>query len=93
MRYRAKAWLGLVAYVVAVEVIAPPGELLSEAFDDWLTTRAGRVACTAITVSVAGHLLNVIPPRFDWIHQLSNISSPRKSRPVDGQIPQIDWQT
>lgn len=92
MRYRTKAWLGLVVYIVAVEKKAPPGELLSQAFDDWLTGRVTAVLATAVTVSVGGHLLNVIPPRYDWIHQLHRLSEPKRY-PVDGPNTEIDWHT
>lgn len=93
MRYRAKAWVGLGVYVVVVEAKAPPGELLSQAFDDWLTGGVTAVLATAATLSVAGHLLNVIPPRYDWIHHLHHLSELLKSYPVDGRYTEIDWDT
>jgi hypothetical protein len=75
MRYRTKAWLGLVGYTVTVEILAPPGELLSEAFDDWLTKPATKVAAVAVVAATAGHLLNAIPPKYDIYHQVGRIAS------------------
>jgi len=93
MRFRTKAWLGLVAYVVAVEVAAPENELLSDAYDDWLLKDHSALIATAVTLTVAGHLLNAIPERYDWIHQLGLLLTRGNSHPVDGQITEIGWDT
>jgi hypothetical protein len=65
MRYSTKAWLGLGAYVVATEVCAPDGELLSQAVDRWLEKRPGRTVSAVTIVATALHLLNLLPERYD----------------------------
>lgn len=73
MRYGNKAWIGLGVYLIVVELLAPPGETLSEAMDEWLKRHPGK-ALSHITVAVtAGHLLNLIPPRYDPIHQVFSL--------------------
>ena len=63
MRYSTKAWLGLGAYVVATEVCAPEGELLSEAVDRWL--KAARTVSALAISGTALHLLNLLPEKYD----------------------------
>ena len=65
MRYSTKAWLGLGAYVVATEVCAPEGELLSQAVDRWLENRPARSVSVLTIVGTALHLLNLLPERYD----------------------------
>lgn len=69
MRYRPAdvAWIALAAGIVAYEVAAPPGELLSEGVDRYLTRRPW--VTRAVVGVVAAHLLNLIPNRVDPIHQ------------------------
>lgn len=56
-------WLALVAGVIAYELKADDGELLSEAVDRYLVRRP--VLTTAIIVMTAAHLANAIPERLD----------------------------
>lgn len=56
-------WLGLAAGVVAYELAADDGELLSEAVDRYLTHRP--VLTTTIIAVTAAHLANAIPERYD----------------------------
>jgi hypothetical protein len=65
MRYSTKAWIGLGAYVVATEVCAPDGELLSQAVDRWLDKHPGRTVAALTIVGTALHLLNLFPERYD----------------------------
>ena len=62
----AKAWLWLAGGVVAYEVAAQPGQLLSEQVDRWLVTHP--ILTRAVIVVVAAHLANLIPPRCDPLH-------------------------
>lgn len=73
MRYRAKAVLGLVGYIAAVEVFAPPGELISEAFDDWLKRNPSKAVAIAAVLATGGHLLNVIPERYDAYYYFGRV--------------------
>ena len=76
MRHGDRGWVIVAAVVVAVEVTAGEGELLSEAVDRYLT---GRPWLTRSVVTVlALHLINLLPPRVDPIHQLVYLIS----RPV-----------
>ena len=53
-------WLGLAAGVVAYELAADDGELLSEAVDRYLTHRP--VLTTTVIAVTAAHLANLIRP-------------------------------
>jgi hypothetical protein len=65
MRYSTKAWLGLGAYVVATEVCAPQGELLSEAVDRWLEKHPARTVSALAITGTTLHLLNLLPEKYD----------------------------
>jgi hypothetical protein len=69
MRYGNKAWIGLAVYLAIVEILAPPGETLSEAMDEWLQSHLGKaLSYTAVGVTAA-HLVNLLPQQFDPIHR------------------------
>ncbi|AYQ98523.1 hypothetical protein SEA_REPTAR3000_37 [Mycobacterium phage Reptar3000] len=78
MRPADRAWLALVAGVVAYEVFAPRGELLSEGMDRYLAGRWAWPTRAAVVVTAA-HLLNVLPDRIDPIHRLGALVVPRRS--------------
>ncbi|WNM68977.1 hypothetical protein SEA_TRIBLETROUBLE_36 [Mycobacterium Phage TribleTrouble] len=69
MRCSDKAWLALGAGVVAYEITCPPGELLSEGVDRYLTRR--KWTTHAVVVGLALHLLNLLPDRLDPLNQLA----------------------
>ncbi|QFG11457.1 hypothetical protein I5G87_gp33 [Mycobacterium phage Ekdilam] len=69
MRCADRAWLALGAGVVAYEVAAPRGELLSEGVDRYLTRR--KWTTRVVVVGLAAHLLNLIPQRFDPLTRLA----------------------
>ncbi|ASR85537.1 hypothetical protein I5G80_gp036 [Mycobacterium phage Krueger] len=75
MRCADKAWLALAAGVVAYEVSAPRGELLSEGVDRYLTRR--KWTTHAVVVGLALHLLNLIPERIDPLTQLAHATRGR----------------
>lgn len=63
------AWTALAAGVIAYELRAPHGELLSEAVDRY---RARRPLVThAAVIYVAGHLVRVWPARVDPLTRLA----------------------
>ena len=63
------AWMCLAVCVVAYELCAPPGELLSEACDDY--RRRHPVVTDAIIVYIAAHLLRRWPRSIDPLHHLA----------------------
>jgi len=64
-----RAWLFLSGGVVAYEVLALDGELMSEAVDRYLETRPWLTR--AVILTVAAHLLNLLPQRLDPLAQLA----------------------
>ena len=66
-----RAWAGLAAGVVAYEIACPKGELMSEGVDRALENH--RALTTLAIGTVALHLLNVLPERYDPIHRLANL--------------------
>lgn len=70
MRYATKAWIGLAAYLTIVEALAPDGETLSEAVDDWIEQHPGKAAWWVLVGAFSAHLLNLIPQRYDPVHKL-----------------------
>lgn len=73
LRQSEKAWAGLVAGVLAYEVLCSDGEFLTDQTDRWRKTVAGKIAVHALAWTVAGHLTRTIPPQYDWIHRLSDL--------------------
>lgn len=65
-------WAVLLAAVIAWEVLAPPGQLLSEGVDRALQ-RQSALTRAAITVT-ALHLANLLPRRVDPFTHLLNLS-------------------
>ncbi|MBB3039809.1 DUF7427 family protein [Hoyosella altamirensis] len=57
------AWRALIAGIVAYEIVAPPGELLTDGMDRWRT--AHPVLAVISVWLVAAHLLRVVPPAAD----------------------------
>jgi hypothetical protein len=72
------AWVTMALGIVAYELIAPEGQLLSEAVDRFLVKHP--VVTRVVVISVAAHLLNVLPNRVDPIHQIATISRERSSQ-------------
>ncbi|MFA4083697.1 hypothetical protein ONA92_18535 [Mycobacteroides salmoniphilum] len=66
-----RAWLALAAGVVAYEVAAPRGELLSEGVDRYLARKPWLTRL--VVVGIGAHLLNLIPAQVDPLHQLSRL--------------------
>lgn len=65
----ARAWSALAAAVIAYEVLAPEGQLLSEGVDRALIKYP---TITRIGIAlVACHLVNVIPERYDPLHLIA----------------------
>lgn len=77
MRTSSKAWAVLAAGVTAYEVLAPHGELLSEAVDRALERPIGKYAAIGAVAIVGCHLLNIFEhfhtESLDPIHQLGRL--------------------
>lgn len=71
MRAGDSAWLVLAAGVIAYELAAPAGELLSESADRART--AHRILIPTCVVYVAGHLLRVWPRQCDPLTRLAGL--------------------
>lgn len=69
MRTSDRAWIILASAIVTYEIVAQPDELMSEAVDRYLDTRPWLTRL--IVAIVAAHLLNLIPSRFDPLHQIA----------------------
>ena len=69
MRFATKGWIAVGLTVAAVEILAPKNELLSEGVDRALEHKIGRILVPLAVIQTAAHLLNVIPSRYDLIHQ------------------------
>lgn len=72
LRQADKAWLGITAGVSVYELFCKREELLSEGYDRYIDkhpviTRVG-------TLAVAAHLCNLIPNKYDPIHQASLVA-------------------
>lgn len=63
-----RAWIVLGVGVAAWELLCPPDELLSEAADRYMLSHPWLTRAVAFTL--AAHCCNVMPDRFDPIHQL-----------------------
>lgn len=71
MRCADRAWLALAAGVLAYEAAAPRGELLSQGVDRY---RQRRPVTTTLAVGyIAGHLLRIVPARFDPLTRLAEV--------------------
>lgn len=63
------AWVALAAGVVAYELSAPRGELLSEGVDRYLESRP--LLTRAVVAVTAAHLLNLLPQRVDPFYRVA----------------------
>jgi hypothetical protein len=66
------AWIVLSIGVAVFELLAPEGQLMSESVDRALEEHP--VITTVAIGAVALHLLNVLPPRIDPLHQVTNLA-------------------
>lgn len=63
LQYADKGWLTVLGVVVAVEVAAPPGQLLSQGAARY---KQYRPVTTALVIGgLAAHLYGIIPKRYD----------------------------
>lgn len=63
-------WIGLTAYVVAFDVLAP--ETLSSAMDRYLEDDKTKYIAWAVGGVVTAHLFNLIPPEYDILQKTSD---------------------
>ena len=80
MRHGDRGWLIVAAVVVAIEVTAGDGELLSEAVDRYLANHPWLTR--SIVASFALHLANVLPDRYDPLHMA--FATKRRLTPLKG---------
>lgn len=64
-----RAWAGIGAAVLAYELLAPEGQLLSEGVDRALERHP--ILVRAAIGATALHLLNLLPEKIDPFHQLT----------------------
>ena len=72
------AWALLGAGIIAYEIAAPEGQLLSEAVDRFLVSHP--VTTRVVIIGLAAHLLNAIAPEYDPLHHTAILI--RKGRVV-----------
>lgn len=72
------AWVAMTLGIVAYELCAPDGQLLSEAVDRFLVSHP--ILTRVVVISVAAHLLNVLPNEVDPIHRIATLSRVRSSQ-------------
>jgi len=65
------AWLVLAIGVAAYDALAPEGQLMSEAVDRYLEARP--CVTRAVVVTVAAHLLNLLPQKLDPLARLASL--------------------
>lgn len=68
MRPSDRAWIALTTGVVAYDVLAPPGQTLSEGADRYMLSHPWTTR--AVAFAVAAHCCNVLPGRCDPVHLL-----------------------
>lgn len=66
-----RGWLALAGVVVVIDATARPGETLSEQFDRWLVSHPKLTVYG--TLLVTAHLLNILPPAVDPVHQVASL--------------------
>lgn len=59
--------------VLAIEAVAKKGEMISDGVDHLRDTKIGKYVVPFVVLSTAGHLLGMIPEKYDWIHRLSDL--------------------
>lgn len=69
MRHGDYAWLALAATILAYEMAAPRGELLSEACDRYRHKHP--IVTLGVIAYLAAHLARLIPSRIDPLHRLA----------------------
>ena len=67
------AWGALIGGVALYDYLAPDGETLSEGVDRALEHKTGRFLAVGAIAITASHLLNILPQKYDPIHNLPKI--------------------
>lgn len=79
LRPADKAWIALGIYVLAYDVLASPGQTLSEGADRYMLSHPW--VTRGVALAVAGHVCNLVNPEFDPIHLLfSGVRAWKKAR-------------
>lgn len=64
---------GIGAGVIAYDMLCPEGETISEGCDRIMESRIGKVALHALAWSIAAHVTNTVPERWDWVHHATKL--------------------
>ena len=67
MKPADRAWLALAFGVLAYDLLAPPGETLSEGADRYMDSHPW--VTRAVAAALVCHVCNVVSPRYDPIHR------------------------
>lgn len=72
--FHSKAAIAAIVGGVALyDYLCPPGETISEQCDRIMETRLGKAALYGIVATTALHLVNAIPEKYDWLHQVTKM--------------------
>lgn len=71
--YSKAAIAAVLGGVALLDVMAPKGETISEGVDRLMENPLGKLAVHAVVWTTALHLLNLMPEKYDWLHQLTKL--------------------
>ena len=69
----------IVGGVALYDCLCPRGETISEGVDRLMETKLGKAAVYGIVTTTALHLMNAMPEKYDWLHQLTKFKKIDKS--------------
>lgn len=81
-----RGWLAVTAIVMGYELLAPPGELLSEQVDKWILSHP--FITRGFILLIGLHLSNGLPSKWDPVHQAGYwyVKTVRKAGVVDESV-------
>ena len=85
MRERLEHWqskaaiAGIIGGVALYDYLCPAGETISEGCDRIMETKLGKAALYGAVATTALHLTNLMPEKYDWLHQLTKFKKIDKS--------------
>ena len=69
--YSKAAIAALLGGVALYDFLCPPGETISEGVDRIMEKPLGKLAVHALVWTTALHLTNLMPEKYDWLHQVT----------------------
>lgn len=72
MRHSDMAWIALGVGVLAYDALCEEGDTMSEAVDRYMLRHPWLVR--VIASAVTAHVCNMVPPRWDVVHRLFQLS-------------------